>query len=40
MDDDLKVRNTWYGGELVVEDGAVTPVLDAALSRRHHPGQL
>ena len=20
LDDDLKVRNTWYGGELVVED--------------------
>ena len=35
LDDELKVRNTWYGGELVVEDGAITPVLDAALSRRY-----
>jgi len=35
LDDELKVRNTWYGGELVVEDGVVTPVLDAALSRRY-----
>jgi adenine deaminase len=35
LDDQLKVRNTWYGGELVVEDGAITPVLDAALSRRY-----
>jgi adenine deaminase len=35
MDDALKVRNTWYGGELVVEDGAITPVLDAALSERY-----
>lgn len=35
LDDDLKVRNTWYGGELVVEDAKVTPVLDAALSSRY-----
>jgi adenine deaminase len=35
LDDELKVRNTWYGGELVVEDGRITPVLDAALSRRY-----
>jgi adenine deaminase len=35
LDDELKVRNTWYGGELVVEDGAITPVLDAALSHRY-----
>jgi adenine deaminase len=35
LDDELKVRNTWYGGELVVENGAITPVLDAALSRRY-----
>ena len=34
LDDDLKVRNTWYGGELVVEDRRITPVLDAALSNR------
>jgi adenine deaminase len=35
LDDEFKVRNTWYGGELVVEDGAITPVLDAALSNRY-----
>src|SRR5919112_1765011 len=34
LDDDLDVRNTWYGGELVVEDRRITPVLDAALSNR------
>lgn len=33
LDDDLKPVNTWYGGELVVEDRKITPVLDAALSR-------
>jgi len=35
VDDDLKVWNTWYGGELVVENRAITPRLDAALSRRY-----
>jgi adenine deaminase len=35
LDDELKVRNTWYGGVLVVEDGAITPALDAALSKRY-----
>ena len=35
VDDDLKVRNTWYGGALVVENRAITPLLDAALSRRY-----
>ena len=35
VDDDLKVCNTWYGGELVVENRAITPLLDAALSRRY-----
>lgn len=33
LDDELKPINTWYGGELVVEDRKITPVLDAALSR-------
>ncbi|WP_157015584.1 adenine deaminase C-terminal domain-containing protein [Mesorhizobium xinjiangense] len=32
LDDDLKPVNTWYGGELVVEDRKITPILDAALS--------
>ncbi len=35
MDDELKVQNTWYGGELVVENHTITPVLEAALSRRY-----
>jgi len=35
LDDDLTVRNTWYGGKLVVENRAITPLLDAALSRRY-----
>ena len=32
LTDDLKPVSTWYGGELVVEDRKITPVLDAALS--------
>jgi adenine deaminase len=35
MDDSLKPRCTWYGGELVVEHGKITPLLDQALSRRY-----
>jgi adenine deaminase len=35
MDDGLNVRNTWYGGELVVEDRKITPVLEAALANRY-----
>jgi adenine deaminase len=35
MDDGLNVRNTWYGGELVVEDHKITPVLEAALANRY-----
>ena len=35
LDDDLKPIGTWYGGELMVEDGKITPALDAALSRRY-----
>ncbi|MGJ3264291.1 MAG: adenine deaminase [Salinarimonas sp.] len=34
LNDALEVRNTWYGGTLVVEDAKITPVLDAALSDR------
>ncbi len=33
VDDGLKVRNTWYGGRLVVEEGRVTPLLEKALAR-------
>ncbi|WP_377297151.1 adenine deaminase [Rhizobium sp. SGZ-381] len=34
LDDDLNPISTWYGGELVVDQKAITPVLDAALSNR------
>jgi len=33
LDDDYKPVNTWYGGELVVEDRKITPLLDQALSK-------
>ena len=32
LDDALGVRNTWYGGALLVEDGSVTARLDQQLS--------
>jgi len=35
MDDDLRPQFTWYGGELVVEHGKITPRLDQALSQRY-----
>ena len=35
LNDDLEVQNTWYGGELVVEDKRITPVLDAQLDQRY-----
>ena len=35
MGDDLRPRCTWYGGELVVEGGRITPRLDEALSDRY-----
>jgi adenine deaminase len=35
LDDGYKPVNTWYGGELVVEGGKITPLLDAALSSRY-----
>jgi adenine deaminase len=35
LDDDLKPVNTWYGGELVVEDRKVTPLLEEALNARY-----
>ena len=34
LDDTLQPVNTWYGGELVVEDRRITPLLDEALSDR------
>jgi adenine deaminase len=35
LDDGYKPVNTWYGGELVVESRKITPLLDAALSKRY-----
>ena len=35
LDDDLELQNTWYGGELVVENRRITPRLDQALSSRY-----
>ncbi|MFN3546668.1 MAG: adenine deaminase C-terminal domain-containing protein [Mesorhizobium sp.] len=35
LDDGLKPVNTWYGGELVVENRKITAALDAALSSRY-----
>lgn len=36
LNDDLKVINTWYGGELAVEDSKVTAVLDEQLSNHRY----
>ena len=35
LNDDLVPQNTWYGGELVVENRKITPILDRALSKRY-----
>ena len=35
LSDDLVPQCTWYGGELVVRNRRVTPLLDQALSRRY-----
>jgi len=35
LDDGFKPVNTWYGGELVVENRKITPLLDTALSNRY-----
>ncbi|WEK06213.1 MAG: adenine deaminase C-terminal domain-containing protein [Candidatus Devosia phytovorans] len=35
LDDSLKPVSTWYGGELVVEDRKITPVLEATLNQRY-----
>jgi len=35
LDDSLRPLSTWYGGELVVRDRQITPVLERALSRRY-----
>jgi adenine deaminase len=36
LDDAFKPVSTWYGGELVVENRRITPLLDQALSSRYH----
>ncbi len=36
LDDNLEVQNTWYGGELVVEEGSITPLLDEQLSNHRY----
>ncbi len=35
LNDDLVPQSTWYGGELVVENRKITPLLDKALSKRY-----
>lgn len=35
LNDALEVQTTWLGGELVVEDRKITPLLDRALSKRY-----
>jgi adenine deaminase len=35
LDDSMKPVSTWYGGELVVEDSKVTPLLEATLNQRY-----
>ncbi len=36
IDDDLKVLNTWCGGELLVEDKKITPLLDKQLTNQRY----
>jgi adenine deaminase len=35
LNDALEPQSTWYGGQLVVENRKITPVLEAALSQRY-----
>lgn len=35
MSDDMHVQNTWYGGELLVEDKKVTPLLEETLEKAY-----
>jgi adenine deaminase len=35
LDDDLKPHTTWYGGQLVVKNRKITPLLDQTLSKRY-----
>lgn len=36
LNDALEVQNTWFGGELAVEDKKITPSLDAQLSEKRY----
>lgn len=36
LNDELEVENTWFGGELLVENRTITPQLDAQLSSRRY----
>jgi adenine deaminase len=36
LDDELKPHATWYGGELVVRDRKITPLLDEQLSKSRY----
>ncbi|MDD4932225.1 MAG: adenine deaminase C-terminal domain-containing protein [Methylacidiphilaceae bacterium] len=36
LDDQGRVRNTWLGGELLVEEGEITPRLEEAMAARYH----
>ncbi len=36
LDDSLRPHSTWYGGELVVQDHRITPVLEQQLERRRY----
>lgn len=35
LDDSYRPQNTWYGGELMVEDRKITPLLDLTLEGRY-----
>jgi adenine deaminase len=35
LNDSLEVSNTWYGGQLVVRERKITPLLDRALAKRY-----
>jgi len=36
LDDDLRPHTTWYGGELVVQDRKITPILEQQLDRARY----
>ena len=36
LNDALEVQSTWYGGELVVEDKKITPVLETQLESKRY----